>query len=79
MQHFDLVLEMDKVLEFASPDIPKWNGLTDHKKHHALEDSNTQPKLGYQLADEGRKATKEEKHAQENPEIVVDAQGHTIS
>ena len=39
-----------------------------------MEDSNTQSQLGYQLADEGRKATKEEKHAQENPEIVVDAQ-----
>ena len=70
---------MDKVLEFVSPYIPKWNGLTDHKKHHALEDSNTQPKPGYQLEDKGRKATKEEEHAQENPEIVVDAQGNTIS
>ena len=49
------------------------------KKHHALEDSNTQPKLGYQLVDEGQKATEEEEHAQENPEIVVDAQGNTLS
>ena len=64
---------MDKVLEFVSPYIPKWNGLPDHKKHHALGDSNTQPKLGYQLADEGRKATKEEEHAQENPKIMVGA------
>jgi hypothetical protein len=28
LHHFDLVLEMDEVLEFVSPDIPKWNGLT---------------------------------------------------
>ena len=65
---------MDMVLEFVSPDISKWNGLTDHKKHHALEDSNTQSQLGYQLADESRKARKEEEHAQDKPEIMVDAQ-----
>ena len=70
---------MDKVLEFVSPYIPKWNGLTDHKKHRAMEDSNTQSQLGYQLVDEGQKATEEEEHAQENPEIVVDAQGNTLS
>ena len=64
---------MDEVLEFVSPDIPMWNGSIDHKKHHAMEDSNTQPQLGYQLADEGRKATKEEEHAQDKPEIMVDA------
>ena len=66
---------MDKVPKFVSPYIPKWNGLTDHKKHHAMEDSNTQPKLGYQLADEGQKAIEEEEHAhQGKPEIMVDAQ-----
>jgi hypothetical protein len=27
LQHFDLVLEIDEVLEFVSPDIPEWNGL----------------------------------------------------
>ena len=69
---------MDEVLEFVSPYIPKWNGLTDHKKHCAMEDSNTQPQLGYQLADEGRKASKEEENAQENPKIVVNAQGNTL-
>ena len=46
----------------------------DHKKHHALEDSNTQLQLGYQLADKGRKTTEEEEYAQENPEIMMDAQ-----
>lgn len=46
----------------------------DHKKHRALENSNTQLQLGYQLADEGWKATKEEEHAQDKPEIMVDAQ-----
>ena len=74
MQNFDLVLEMDKVLEFISPHILKRNGLKDHKKHYALDDSNTKHKLGYQLADEGRKATEEEEHAQDKPEIMVDAQ-----
>jgi hypothetical protein len=28
LHHFNLVLEMDEVLEFVSPDIPKWNVLT---------------------------------------------------
>jgi hypothetical protein len=28
LHHFDLVLEMDEVLELVSPEIPKWNGLT---------------------------------------------------
>jgi hypothetical protein len=28
LHHFDLVLEMDKELEFVLPDIPKWNGVT---------------------------------------------------
>ena len=60
-----MVLKMDKVLEFVSPDIPKGNGLTDHKKHRAMENTNTQSQLGYQLADEGRKTTKEEEHAQD--------------
>ena len=46
----------------------------DHKKHRAMENSNTQLQLGYQLADEGRKATKEEEHAKDKPEIMVDAQ-----
>jgi hypothetical protein len=27
LHHFDLVLEMDEVLEFVSPDILGWNGL----------------------------------------------------
>jgi hypothetical protein len=27
LYHFNLVLEMDEVLEFVFPDIPKWNGL----------------------------------------------------
>jgi hypothetical protein len=26
LHHFDQVLEMDEVLEFVSPNIPKWNG-----------------------------------------------------
>ena len=65
---------MDEALEFVSPDIPKWNALIDHKKHRALEDSNTQSQLGYQLADEGRKAAKEGEHTRENPKIMVDAQ-----
>ena len=64
---------MDEVLEFVSPDIPKWNGLTDHRKHHAMEDSNTQSQLGYQLADKGQETTEEEEHDQENPEIMMDA------
>jgi hypothetical protein len=32
LQHFDLVLEMDEVLEFVLPDIPKWNGMTIPQK-----------------------------------------------
>jgi hypothetical protein len=28
LHHFDLVLEMDEVLEFVSPEILGWNGLT---------------------------------------------------
>ena len=70
---------MDKVLEFASPDIPKGNGLKDHKKHCEMEYTNTQPQLGYQLADGGRKATKYGEHAQENPEIMVKALDNTLS
>ena len=36
--------------------------------------------LATNLADEGRRATEEEKHAdQGNPGIMVDAQGNTIS
>ena len=54
--------------------IQRWNGLKDHKKHCAMEDSNTQSQLGYQLVDEGRKATKEEEQAQDKPEIIMDAQ-----
>ena len=32
-QIFDLVREMDKVPEIVSPDIPKWNALTNHKNN----------------------------------------------
>ena len=40
-----------------------------------MEDSNTWLQLGYQLVDEGRKATEEEEHAdQGKPEIMVDTQ-----
>ena len=70
---------MDEVLEFVSPDIPKWNGLKDHKKHCEMEYTNTQPQLGYQLADRGRNATKDGEHTEHNPEIVVNAQGNTLS
>ena len=30
-QNFDLVQNMDEVPEFVSPDIPKWNAMTNHK------------------------------------------------
>ena len=33
LQSFDLVREMDKVPEDVSPDIPKWNALTNHKNN----------------------------------------------
>ena len=33
LQYFDLVRDMDKVPEFASPVILKWNALTNRKKY----------------------------------------------
>ena len=32
-QIFNLVRDLDKVPEFVSPDIPKWDGLTNHKNN----------------------------------------------
>jgi hypothetical protein len=40
LHHFDLVLEMDEVLKFVSPDILRWNGLTKPQEYYAPEDTN---------------------------------------
>jgi len=56
LQNFDLVLEMNKVLEFVSPDIPRWNVLMEHKSkcigsptHVCNLVSNQQTKVGKKL------------------------------
>jgi hypothetical protein len=48
---------MDEVLEFVSPEIVEWNGLTRPQEYNALEYTNVHLQLGCQLANEGQKVT----------------------
>jgi hypothetical protein len=57
LHHFDLVLEMDEVLEFVSPEIVEWIGLTRPQEYYALEYTNAHLHLGYQLADDGSESS----------------------
>jgi hypothetical protein len=46
VQRFDLVLELDEVLEFVSPDISKRNIFDEPQEYNASEESNAQLQLG---------------------------------
>ena len=53
LQYFDLVRDTDEVPEFISPDIPRWNALTNHENDMH---QNTQCTINLEcpLTDRGR-------------------------
>jgi hypothetical protein len=53
LHHFDLVLEMDKVLEFVSPDIFGVEWLDKTTRVICTRGHQCNLHLGYQLADDG--------------------------
>ena len=69
LQNFDLAREVDKVLEFVSPNKTKWKVLTDQQGdlHRTYQRTI---KLYDHPTDKGRKADQSKKHAQEKPKML---------
>ena len=68
-QSFDLVREMDKVPEDVSPDIPKWNALTNHK-NNKHQNTPMHDKLDGQRTDRGWTTDLGQEQANNNTKVL---------
>ena len=70
LQNFDLAREVDKVLEFVSPNRTKWKVLTDREsdlhRNTPMHGENMAVKRKTRVG----KKIKSNKHAQENPQML---------